>query len=235
MLLAKTRANLLQNAKLALFRAGRLQHALDEAEQRVLEKHMGFRGQWDEHRRFQLEFAKSAGMRPTHSLLEFGCGPLTLGLPAIDYLDANRYTGVDVRPEVLDLAWGQIGKSRLGAKNPRLVCSKSFGADELGDQRFDFIWSFSVLFHLSDDLLDACMAQIARRLAPGGAYFANINAQQAESTWIQFPFVKRGVSFYREAAARHGLVLTELGTLQSLGFRLDGVEKVNILLKFVRS
>jgi len=235
MLLSRTRANLAYRARLALFKIGGVQDALDESERRVLEAHMGFRGQWEEHRRFQLEFAKSAGLRPDSSLLEIGCGPLTLGLPAIAYLAANRYTGVDVRPEVLNLAWSQIGKAGLASKNPRLVHSTSFGAVELGEARFDFIWSFSVLYHLTDALIADWFAQVSRRLAPGGAYFANLNVEQPESTWLQFPFVRRSVDFYRDAAARHGLTLRELGTLESLGFRLDSTEKTNLLVRIERA
>jgi 2-polyprenyl-3-methyl-5-hydroxy-6-metoxy-1,4-benzoquinol methylase len=235
MLLSRTRADLAYRARLALYRIGSVQKALDASERLVLEAHMGFHGQWDEHRRFQLEFAKSAGLRPDSSLLEIGCGPLTLGLPATTYLLANRYTGVDVRPEVLDLAWSQIGKAGLASKNPRLIHSTSFGAAELGEERFDFIWSFSVLYHLTDALITDWFAQVSRRLAPKGAYFANLNVEAPESTWLQFPFVRRSVDFYREAAARHGLTLRELGTLESLGFRLDATEKKNLMVRLERA
>jgi 2-polyprenyl-3-methyl-5-hydroxy-6-metoxy-1,4-benzoquinol methylase len=231
MVLSRTRAHLAYRFKLAIFKAGRLHEALDEAEQRDLEAHMGFRGQWEEHRRFQMELAKSFGLRQNSSLLEIGCGPLTFGLPAIAYLDANRYVGVDVRSNVLDLAWSQVGKAGLADKNPKLLHSRSFGAEELGHERFDFIWSFSVLYHLTDPLLNDCFAQIAQRLAPQGSYFANLNVEQPESEWLEFPFVKRNVEFYREAARRNGLAMTELGTLQSLGFRLDFAEKTNVLVK----
>ena len=94
------------------------------------------------------------------------------------------------------------------------------------------VWSFSVLFHLTDELLEACFAQVARRLRPGGAYVANINAEMPESTWLQFPFNRRDPAFYVAIAARHGLKMTERGTLESLGFRLDASEKNNRLLRF---
>jgi SAM-dependent methyltransferase len=155
-------------------------------------------------------------------------------LPAIEFLDPNGYTGIDVRAEVLDLAWSQIGKSRLASRNPRLLHSTSFGAAELGDGRFDFIWAFSVLFHLTDELVDALFAQVSRCLAPGGAFCANINVEHDEGAWLQFPFVKRDVDFYRRVAERNGMKLTDLGTLASLGFRLQSSEKSNVLLRIER-
>ena len=232
-MLSRTRANLVHEARLSLYKLAGIQTAIDEQERRTLEDHMGFRGQWDEHRRFQLDFAKRMGLLKTSRLIEIGCGPLTLGLPAIEYLAPGGYIGIDVRPVVLNLGWQQIGKYKLAEKNPRLVCSRSFGAEELpADLKADRMWSFSVLYHLTDDLIDQCLAQVARRLAPGGAYIANINPQQAESTWLQFPFNARSVSFYRSLAEKHGLKVTELGTLESQGFKLEAIEKVNILLRF---
>jgi hypothetical protein len=231
-MLTQTRARYLQSARLSLYHLTGIGRALEIEETRTLERHMGFHGQWEEHRRFQLDFAKRIGLVPSARFIEIGCGPLTLGLPMIGYLDAGNYTGIDVRPEVLNLSWQQVGKAGLSAKNPRLVISQSFGAHELpGDARADMMWSFSVLYHLTDALVDACFAQVAHRLAPGACYIANINPVQDESTWLQFPFNRRDVGFYRGIAERHGLKLEELGTLQSLGFTLDAVEKVNILLK----
>jgi SAM-dependent methyltransferase len=217
---------------MAIFDKLHIQDALDEVECRTLEDHMGFRGQWTEHRRFQLTFARSQGVVPESRFIEIGCGPLTLALPLISYLAPGNYVGIDVRPEVLNLGWQQIGKAGLADRNPRLLCSRSFGADELPQSsQADFIWAFSVLYHLTDELVHMCFAQVARRLAPGGSFFANINAQQDESTWLQFPFNRRDPGFYREIAARHGLKVTDLGSLESLGFELNADERLNELLK----
>ena len=132
-MLNRTRAKYLQNARLSLYRVTGIAEALELEETRTLEQHMGFHGQWEEHRRFQLDFAKRLGLVPNSRFIEIGCGPLTLGLPMMQYLDADRYTGIDVRPEVLNLSWQQVGKAGLSAKNPRLVISQSFGAQELPD------------------------------------------------------------------------------------------------------
>lgn len=234
-MLSRTRAKYAQRLRLAVYDALCIGKALNEKETRELEAHMGFNGQWEEHRRFQLELARRMGLVPQSKFIEIGCGPLTLGLPMIEFLNAGNYTGIDVRPEVLNLSWQQVGKAGLSAKNPRLVISRSFGAEEIPfDDRVDMMWSFSVLFHLTDELVDELFAQISKRLTVDGSYYANINPAQDESTWLQFPFNKRPQSFYSETAARHGLNTEALGTLSSLGFRLQSIEKVNILLKFTR-
>src|SRR5688500_8504932 len=150
-MLDRTRSKLLHEARITAIRALGIQKALDEVELRTLERHMGFPGQWEEHRRFQLDFAERMGVTHRTRFIEIGCGPLTLGLPLIDFLDANCYIGIDVRPEVLNLSWQQIGKHGLSSKNPRLLISQSFGDEELpSDQKADMMWSFSVLYHLTD-------------------------------------------------------------------------------------
>lgn len=234
MILSRTRKKIAFNFKKSIFEIGGFQSMLDEVEARTLEDNMGFRGQWDEHRRFQFEFLKSSGLKPSSNLLEIGCGPLTLGLPAIQYLDCGKYTGIDVRANVLDLAHRQVGKNNLSEKNPRLICSNCFGRDELIGDQFDFAWSFSVLYHLSDELLSLCLRQASRRLTKDGKYFANVNTEQQESTWLQFPFVRRDLDFYCAVAAKNGLKMVVLGQLQDLGFRLDRVERLNRLLRFER-
>ncbi len=213
----------------------RIDKALDEAFTRELEGHMGFRGQWHEHRRFQFEQIVSHGLKPEHRLLEIGCGPLTLGVPVIGYLNAGGYTGVDVRSNVLNLALQQVGKQGLSDKNPRLVVSRTFGREELGDARFEFAWAFSVLYHLSDELLHDLMVQTSQRLAPAGRFFANINIEMDEGRWLQFPFVRRPLHFYQEAARQAGLLAEDLGTLKALGLGLEGAEGANHMLSFVRA
>ena len=193
---------------------------------------MGFRGQWDEHRRFQLAFLKEQGLNPTHRLLEIGCGPLTGGVPIIHYLEPGNYVGIDIRSSALNLAWSEVGTAGLSGKNPRLICSETFGAQELGNQKFEFMLSFSVLFHLGDDVLRTYFANVAERLAPGGRCFAQINTHLDDSKWLQFPFLRRTRDEYAAFAADVGLETSSLGTIEALGFRLPSQERRNEMLTF---
>lgn len=232
MFLSRTR----YKAKLALkgfvFDRSNLQEVIDVRRRNALEDSMGFRGQWDEHRRFQIAFLKNRGLSPSHKLLEIGCGPLTGGIPIIGYLDRGNYFGIDIRSSVLDLSWCEIGLAKLSAKNPRLICSTSFGSEELGDEKFDFVFSFSVLYHLTDEVLHSFFLQAYARLKPGGICLAQVNTHQEESTWLQFPFIRRTVADYSEAAREAGLNAKSLGTIQSLGFRLEGEDLLNVMLEF---
>lgn len=225
MLLARTR----REAKLALkglmFDKGNLQEVVDVRYRRTLEDSMGFPGQWDEHRRFQIAFLRDQGLDPSHKFLEIGCGPLTGGIPIVSYLQPNNYVGVDIRSSVLNLAWIELGMAGLSNKNPRLICSSSFGSDELRDEHFDFVFSFSVLFHLSNEILQEYFSQMAKRLKPTGICFAQVNTHLSNSAWLQFPFLRRDVADYSLLAHTAGLKTISLGAIEGLGFRLPSEER----------
>jgi cyclopropane fatty-acyl-phospholipid synthase-like methyltransferase len=234
MLLSRTRRKAKLALKAFIFDKSNLQELLDVRRRHALEDSMGFRGQWDEHSRFQIAFLKEQGLDPSHKFLEIGCGPLTGGIPIIGYLHPNNYFGLDIRSSVLNLSWSEVGIAGLSAKNPRLICSSSFGSEELRDEQFDFVLSFSVLYHLSDELLRSYFFHVTNRLKPTGVCFAQVNTHLDGSTWLQFPFVKRTVTDYIEMASAAGLRTKSLGTIDNLGFRLPGEERLNEMLAFTR-
>jgi SAM-dependent methyltransferase len=208
---------------------------VDLREKHELEDSMGFRGQWESHRQFQFDLLKKLGLNPSDSFLELGCGPLTAAIPVIGYLDVNRYVGVDIRDSVLNLSWREVGKAKLSAKNPRLICSSSFDDALSKDQTFDFVYSFSALYHLSDDILNSYFSTVSRRLSKGGKCIANVNDHIPTDNWLEFPFIKRTVDTYRDLAATHGLATKNLGKIENLGFTGEGAERLNPLLILSRT
>jgi hypothetical protein len=146
--------------------------------------------------------------------------------------DSMGFRCIDIRPSVLNLAWKEVGIAGLSAKNPRLIHSSSFGATKLADERFDFVLSFSALFHLSDELLAACFLQVAKRLNQGGVCFAQVNTHLPDSTWPEFPFVEGTIAQYIGQVSAAGLEGRLLGTIEALGFRLPGEERLNEMLEF---
>ena len=231
-MLFRTRQRIKHRVKELIFDNAGFQEMLELRDRHRLEDAMGFRGQFDEHRRFQIAFLREQGLVPSSRFLEIGCGPLTAGIPVIEYLETGNYVGIDVRSSVLDLAWKEVGKAGLAVKNPRLICSSSFGSTELGAQTFDFILSFSVLYHLNDDILKNYFETVRNRLAPTGVCFANVNTLHESSTWLEFPFLRRTIEVYKNLAAENGLTTDRLGDLDKLGFRLSGAESRNELLSF---
>ncbi|WP_353866846.1 class I SAM-dependent methyltransferase [Svornostia abyssi] len=191
---------------------------------------------WKAKRDFQIAFLKQRGLLPEHRLLDFGCGTLRGGIPLIAYLEPGNYVGLDAREEVLPEAREELRAAGMEERRPLLLVSEH--PDEApfpAGMRFDRIWAFSVLIHLSDDILERALRMIAERLTPDGEFYANVNiGQRPELTWERFPVVTRPLSFYRGAAARHGLSVDTVGTLATLGER-SGAGGEQVMLCFTRA
>ena len=99
-----------------------------------------------------------------------------------------------------------------------LLRSVGFGREELGNRKFDYIWAFQVFYHLEDDLVDSCLAEIKRRLNLEGKCFVNVNATTPPGRWKEFPFIKKELNFYTEMAIKHDLKPQVLGQLKDFGY-----------------
>jgi SAM-dependent methyltransferase len=172
---------------------------------------------WEMKRRFQIDFLRGAGLMPHHRLLDLGCGTLRGGIPLIEYLAPGHYAGVEVRREVLDEGRQELAESGLAGKEPQLVHCSRLAELDLG-RTFDVAWAFAVLIHMDDRILDDAVAAVARHLTADGVFYAtaNVGAEPA-GTWQGFPVVHRKAAFYANVFGRHGLVLEDLGSLESFG------------------
>lgn len=172
---------------------------------------------WKMKRDFQIQFLRDKGLKPEHFLLEIGCGTLRGGLPLIEYLDRGHYFGVEVRKEALREGQKELKEASLEEKNPTLLLDPDLSVLKL-NQPFDYIWSFSVLIHMSDKILDKTLGFVARHLSVEGLFYANVNiGEDEEGNWQGFPVVWRSFDFYRHACAKHGLQVLDIGPLKDHG------------------
>lgn len=172
---------------------------------------------WKMKRDFQIAFLRGRGLSPRHYFLDIGCGTLRGGIPLIEYLDEGHYTGLEARPDVLEEGRRELAASNLQPKNPVLIAEPDISAVR-PEREFDYAWAFSVLFHMTDDILEDCIGLIARALAPHGVFYANVNIGEApEGNWQGFPVVYRSRRHYEELCERHGLDVRDIGSLEELG------------------
>lgn len=172
---------------------------------------------WRQKRDFQIAFLRDQGLEPRHTLCDLGCGTLRGGIPIIEHLEVGHYTGIDVRPEVIEEARRELAEHRLEHKRPELVAAADLTQVHLG-RRFDVIWAFAVLIHMSDEVLAGALAFVAEHLAPDGRFFANVNlGERPSARWRGFPVVWRPLAFYQARAAAAGLEVTDLGEVRDFG------------------
>jgi cyclopropane fatty-acyl-phospholipid synthase-like methyltransferase len=184
-------------------------------------------------RRFQFEFLTARGLQPEHRLLDIGCGTLRGGLPLIEYLQAEHYVGIEARAPVLEEARQELDEAGLTHKRPLLMCASDPSQIEL-TARFDFIWAFSVLFHLRDEFVDGYLGLISSALAEGGAFYANVMlGDRPAAEWQGFPVLSRPRESYERWATSHELIVDDVGTLETLGHRMGRGDR-GMMLRFSR-
>jgi SAM-dependent methyltransferase len=190
---------------------------------------------WAMKRRFQFEFLISRRLKPEQRLLDIGCGTLRGGIPVIEYLQPGHYVGIEAREDVLEEGRRELVEAGLQDKQPLLIHSTDLSQVKLADS-VQLAWAFSVLIHMSDEILDACLGLVARALAEDGEFYANVVlGARPEGHWQGFPVVARDRDFYEAAAASHGLVLNEVGTLESLRHKTGTSQDQGTMLRFIRA
>ena len=185
-------------------------------------------------RDFQIQFLREVGLQPQHTLFEIGCGTLRGGIPIIDYLSTGNYYGCEVREETLAEGRLELQESGLEGKSPTLLLSPDLGELTV-EQKFDYIWAFSVLFHMTDEVLEGCLKFVAGHLHANGAFYANVNlGERPEGHWQGFPVVGRTLDHYQSVANQHGLAVSDIGSLEEVG-HVSKVKKQDSqrMLKFV--
>ncbi len=176
---------------------------------------------WKEKRDFQIQFLKQVGLEPQHYLFDLGCGTLRGGIPIIEYLEKGHYFGVEARREVLDEGRKELRESKLVDKEPTLIATADISSVNL-EQQFDYIWAFSVLIHMEDEILYDALDFVRRHLSDDGCFYGNVNiGNKPTGSWEKFPVVKRSLQFYEEACLRNGLRLEDLGPLTDLGHNMS--------------
>jgi len=129
---------------------------------------------WDRLGALQLDYLVGHGLKPEHSVLDIGCGPLRAGIHFIRYLDPGRYAGVDKRGDVLAEAWRfELTARDREEKRPKLIALQNFEFARLG-RRFDFAIAQSVFTHLDLNRIIRCLMETEHALVPGGSFFATI-------------------------------------------------------------
>ncbi|MPW28738.1 methyltransferase [Agarivorans sp. B2Z047] len=209
---------------------------LDSNTEALFEEMVGPPGVWNESSKFQLDFfTQIVGITPQSTFLDIGCGVLRGGVRMVDYLEAGKYTGVDIRPKAIEMGRELITRFSLDQKKPNLVVSGDFGECLLG--KFDFIWAFQLSYHLTDELVKDLFTAISRRLEENGSCFMNINTLFGDNNskaWKGFPFYKKERQFYIDLADEVGLKTEYLGQLKDFGYTNKVKGQYNEMLRFSR-
>ena len=201
-----------------------------------LERLVGPVGIWAHLQQYQFNALTRLGLQPYHSLIDIGCGPITVGLALIAYLNRGNYVGVDALPEPLVESYRRVAQHSLAHKNPTLVCSSTFGGSELGNRSFDFIWMSQLSYHLDDAQTMQLFEQAHAMMSSTSVFLADIIDPEMDldpdSKWHGFSYHVRPVEFYEALAQRFSFSVQRRGTLRDYGYPEKINLSANILLEF---
>jgi cyclopropane fatty-acyl-phospholipid synthase-like methyltransferase len=172
---------------------------------------------WEMKRAFQIHFLQSVGLTSDQYLLDLGCGTLRGGIPIIKYLEPGHYCGIETREHVLREGKQELIDSGLQDRVPHLLHIDNLRGN-LGT-RFDMIWAFSVVLHMTDEILNDALFFVKSHLSSSGSFYANVNIgeRRLNGAWQGFPRVSRPANFYKQACLKAGLSLRIIGPLRNFG------------------
>ncbi len=121
----------------------------------------------------QFKLLQTCGLKPTHRVLEIGCGALVAGIPIIDFLDGGNYVGIEPNGWLIDQTRAlPQNESLCQMKKPTFLLNDQFdAAAAVGNdpnKRFDFVLSHSVISHAAKCQFIQFLERTANVLKPGG-------------------------------------------------------------------
>jgi ubiquinone/menaquinone biosynthesis C-methylase UbiE len=136
----------------------------------------------------QLEFfTELCGLRPSHRVLDIGCGVGRIAIPLTRYLDSEgSYDGFDIAPAMISWCEEHISSEHpnfrfhLAHVNSSITGLNGGGKDSeyrfpFDDDEFDFVYAGSLFTHLTPAGAENYLREAARTLKPGGRVVSTFN------------------------------------------------------------
>lgn len=158
-------------------------------------------GMWDTIGPLQRDFLISRGLLPHHNILDIGCGSLRGGVPLTQYLDPERYYGIDVSSALIEAGYNrEIEGSELARRLPRAHLHVTDSFEIPFAVRFDYALAVSLFTHLTLDYLTACLRRLAPCMDKGGRFYSTFFEGEASERAIAWPL---GVQSYPDRDPFH--------------------------------
>lgn len=127
------------------------------------------------------------GLRPEHTLVDYGCGSLRIGRHLIGYLEPANYVGADVTERFYREGLANLDPALREEKRPRFQPIDATWPRESGVPP-DFVISIGVLIHVPRAELDEYLDRVAALVGPTTRAYVSFfdaarHARLSEMTW----------------------------------------------------
>ncbi len=121
-----------------------------------------------------LNFLIKHGLKKTHSFLDYGCGYGRTAIPVINFLEKNKYIGLDLSKERIRIAEEYLIDRDLGHKKPKFIVSADKKLkDIIENQSFDTIFIYTVIVHNPIREVRNILQELKPFLNDGGKIFVD--------------------------------------------------------------
>lgn len=124
--------------------------------------------QWDQYGSWQLDILKEIGLKPENNIIDIGCGAMRFGIYALNFLDDNKYFGLDAFEPYIPLSKDICNFLKIKKKfNIKFESGFDFS---VFNQKFDFAIAQSVLTHLSKEQIELCVNKLKPFMNKNGKF-----------------------------------------------------------------
>lgn len=127
------------------------------------------------NRVWQFEYLIKHGLKKDQTFLDYGCGPGAAGVYFIEYLDAGKWTGIDISNESIRVAKDLFKRKKLESKKPELVYIPHGDLKPIKGRTFDVIIAQSVFTHLPPDEIIAILTRLRDNFHAGTKFYSSFS------------------------------------------------------------
>lgn len=163
--------------------------------------------------RIDLEAAKRNGLKPSHTLHEFGCGFLRSGHHFIRYLEKGNYSGNDAAGQRVARA-REIFADLIAEKDVKLYVNRDNSLDWVS-RKVDYVWCHAVFGHMPEDDIEEAIGNIRKIMhdksiflfsydPPQGRHSGKLVYRQDARDWCH------SLKFYARIAELNGMQVEDV-------------------------
>ena len=186
----------------------------------------------DKARLWQSVLLKKFGLKPNHKLLDYGFGFIIGSQYIIEYLDKDKFVGVEISELLVREAKRRIKLKKLEEKNPKFLYLDFPSFDCLKNMTFDFVWAGAVISHIPPKSLKIILSELKKFIhKESKIYFDFHYSEKTEK--ISFKAWRYNWEFFENLGDELGYEVTRINEFVKLDNRekLEPITCVKLELK----
>jgi SAM-dependent methyltransferase len=149
------------------------------------------------------------GIEPSDTVVDYGCGTLRLGRNLIEFLDPDRYVGLDIDHRILAAGRSLLPADLLELKRPVLDVISAESLKRTSARKPKWVCSKGVLQHIPPAQIDKFFEDISHLILPGATGLIETQIRDASErlsskTWAYC------LADLQASAARSGMSLVQV-------------------------